>query len=437
MITNTISSDLTTEYVIDHSSQKWVLNEGVTITSATNGISEAGNLKDNIIAINGSITANAYNRAAVWSDGDNAQINIGQSGSLNGYFGVRVSGENANVVNNGEIHTALDGIYGVLTSAALVNKGIIDAEGSGIKVAEGEFNITNSGDISGYYGIRVEHADVVVNLDKGGTVDGSVQALRVISQAGDTATFINNGSVSVSEGGYALWGEAGAETLTNNGTVLGDISMGDGRDRIVNRGAMSEGKIDLGAGGDVFDGRGGTFSGNIFGGAGNDVFIVDKANVKLNEFAEGGRDTVKSTVSFTLSDGVAIEDLRLLGKAALNAEGNGLDNHLYGNAGSNKLIGGAGDDLLLGGKGKDVLSGNAGADTFVFKTGFGSDTIKDFLSGEDHIDLSGAGKIASFTDLVSHHLTAEGSDLVIHNGADTLVLHDVQKSDLNVSDFIF
>ncbi|MGV3576339.1 MAG: DUF5801 repeats-in-toxin domain-containing protein [Devosia sp.] len=55
------------------------------------------------------------------------------------------------------------------------------------------------------------------------------------------------------------------------------------------------------------------------------------------------------------------------------------------------LTGTDGDDIIIGGLGNDTLTGGAGADTFVFSEAGpdNSDTITDFVTGEDAIDLGG------------------------------------------------
>lgn len=437
MITNTISSNQTSQYSLDHSGQKWVLKDGVSITSATSGIFEDDNLKDNIIVVNGDITATGFNQAAVNSYGDNTQITLAKTGHIDGYYGIRTGGANANVINNGRIDADQDGIYGTLADATIVNNNTIVAGGAGIKVGSGEFRITNAGDMSGYYGIRVVNSDVTATLEKGGSIDASVHAISVVSMTGDSAFFTNNGSLSASKTYWAFWGEDGNERFVNNGSAAGNISMGAGNDRFVNHGTLTEAKVELGAGNDLYDIRGGKFAGNVYGGVGNDTYIVDRDTVKLNEYQDGGNDTIRSTASFSLSDEVQVETIRLIGNGSVDADGNLFANKLYGNAGNNDLTGRAGEDLLSGGKGRDILSGGSDTDTFVFKTGFGQDIVKDFVSGQDHIDLSGAGKISSFNDLLQNHITVSGDDLVIHNGNDTLTLRDVEKADLNMSDFLF
>jgi len=74
--------------------------------------------------------------------------------------------------------------------------------------------------------------------------------------------------------------------------------------------------------------------------------------------------------------------------------GNGGNDRLWGGAGSDKAWGGGGADRLYGGKGHDTMSGGAGADKFIFNgataSSVHSDTITDFLSGTDDIQLDNA-----------------------------------------------
>ncbi|MGY2904987.1 M10 family metallopeptidase C-terminal domain-containing protein [Bradyrhizobium sp. URHC0002] len=74
---------------------------------------------------------------------------------------------------------------------------------------------------------------------------------------------------------------------------------------------------------------------------------------------------------------------------------------LSGGGGNDSLMGGAGSDKLIGGSGVDNLTGGGSGDTFVFLLGDSSptsgqhDRITDFVSGSDHIDLSGYDAISS------------------------------------------
>lgn len=148
-------------------------------------------------------------------------------------------------------------------------------------------------------------------------------------------------------------------------------------------GNAAENVIDGGAGADIMN-----------GGAGNDSYVVDDARDIVFELANGGVDSVRSSVSLALSANV--EHVALLGDAALWAVGNELGNGLTGNAGANILNGLAGNDVLIGGLGADRLLGSAGADQFVFRsaaesrTAAARDVILDFRGAEgDRIDLRG------------------------------------------------
>lgn len=62
---------------------------------------------------------------------------------------------------------------------------------------------------------------------------------------------------------------------------------------------------------------------------------------------------------------------------------------IVGAAGNDVLSGKNGDDTLTGGLGNDLLVGGNGADKFVFAKDGSTDTIKDFQSFTDKIDLTG------------------------------------------------
>ena len=106
--------------------------------------------------------------------------------------------------------------------------------------------------------------------------------------------------------------------------------------------------------------------------AGSDTYVVDNAGDVTDESVAGsnGSDTVRSSVSFNLGDGVhakgGVDHLTLLGAAAIQGVGNGLNNTLIGNGAANMLIGRAGSDTLTGGVGND---------TFRFDNGLGATNI--------------------------------------------------------------
>jgi serralysin len=83
------------------------------------------------------------------------------------------------------------------------------------------------------------------------------------------------------------------------------------------------------------------------------------------------------------------------GSLADTLNGNAGADTLAGGGGADTISGGTGNDILIGGAGQDALDGGLNADTFVFASGSESasgaaDTISNFLSGTDKIDLGWA-----------------------------------------------
>jgi Ca2+-binding RTX toxin-like protein len=363
--------------------------------TAVSGISEATKdatgIHDNTYLVDGWLQNEGV---ALDIGGARDTVSIGETGHLVGTSaGIFLSGNANRIINNGEI-------MGGLGSA-----GILVSSGTGT-------HIRNDGLITGGGGVDFEGDGGLLVNAKDGIITGNVYALRLdASSIGDT-TFINHGHI-VGSNGTAFQSEATA-TLINDGTIKGDISFGQG--------------------GDTLDNRGGVINGAINGGVGDDILITDNAKYQLNEQPDQGADTVKSTVSYTLNDNV--EELTLIGKADVNARGNGESNFVRGNVGDNLLKGEQGDDILLGGKGVDALFGGSGVDRFCFSTGYSHDIIEDYHANEDTVDLSGWRAIGD-VDGVFAHAHADHGNTIIEAGSDSLMLKGVHRADLDTVHFVF
>ena len=114
---------------------------------------------------------------------------------------------------------------------------------------------------------------------------------------------------------------------------------------------------------------------------------------------------------------------------------------LVGTAGRDVLDGKGGNDRLLGDRGNDTLTGGDGADRFLFRTGDGRDTVKDFDAvgkAHDVLDLSDLGSVTSFKDLKRNHLDQAGKHVVIDGlNGDEIILQNVKIKDLDAGDFVF
>jgi len=128
---------------------------------------------------------------------------------------------------------------------------------------------------------------------------------------------------------------------------------------------------------------------------------------------------------------------RLYGTGKLDG-GEG-DDYLQSSAtDGNQLYGGAGRDELWAGGGDHSFWGGADGDTFDFNyPGSANVTIKDFVPGEDLIDLGTLFRISGFGDLT---ITASGDDVVIElteHYSGTIRIEDVAVGDLDADDFRF
>jgi Ca2+-binding RTX toxin-like protein len=140
---------------------------------------------------------------------------------------------------------------------------------------------------------------------------------------------------------------------------------------------------------------------NLFGGIGNDVYIVDSIGDNLVEDAlNGGIDTVRSSVNYTLDANV--ENLVLTGIANISGNGNALNNEITGNSGSNNLSGGAGNDTINGGAGNDNMSGGAGNDSMI--GGSGSDTLAGGAGNDVLIDGGGNDRFLFNTAVAANNV---------------------------------
>ena len=113
---------------------------------------------------------------------------------------------------------------------------------------------------------------------------------------------------------------------------------------------------------------------------------------------EGISDVYGLTGNLIIARGTIIENF-VAGSGNDIIGGNAAANHLQGRDGNDGLWGSSGDDVLEGGSGNDRLNGGAGADTFVFTRGHGNDTITDFQSGTDRIDLTDFIRLRSIDDV--------------------------------------
>jgi serralysin len=183
-------------------------------------------------------------------------------------------------------------------------------------------------------------------------VGGAGDDIYGVDSVGDSVTELANEGVDTvrSSISYRLADDLENLTLLGTGAISG---YGNGANNsLIGNGAANI--LDGGAGAD-----------SMTGGGGNDTYIVDSEGDTVTELANGGIDSVYSSLSFSL--GANVENLVLNGAAAINGTGNGDANILIGNSADNRLLGGDNNDILVGGAGNDYLDGGSGNDTVSFE----------------------------------------------------------------------
>jgi len=89
-----------------------------------------------------------------------------------------------------------------------------------------------------------------------------------------------------------------------------------------------------------------------------------------------------------------------------------------------------------GGVGGDILFGGRGADVFVFDTeGGGADSILDFTSGTDILDLGDDASFDSFAEIVAAGTQVGLNTVFDFGGGNTLTLENTVLTDLTEDDF--
>ena len=187
----------------------------------------------------------------------------------------------------------------------------------------------------------------------------------------------------------------------------------------------------------------GTYGSLTLDADGSYVYVADKGALPAQIVAQ-------DTFEYTVADGhggTVTADLSIVVfnpgvsylagvNTTLNG-GNGPD-VVDGSAGHDTLFGGNGPDVLIGGNG-DTLTGGNGPDTYLFRPGFGANTIADFDINNDAIQLD-KSIFTSVADMLNNHTTntAVGAVITDANGdAITLVGVTVAELQAHTSDFHF
>ncbi|AZI35363.1 autotransporter domain-containing protein [Caenibius tardaugens] len=139
------------------------------------------------------------------------------------------------------------------------------------------FAVNNGGALEEGFAVDMTGFEFVA-LAGTGTVTSDGTAHATIQLAEGQITLAAGSTFNASQqGGFIFRGDAQpfVQTLLNEGTVNGSVSLGAGNDSFTNKGTFN-GNLDLGDGDDTFaQAWNATFNGTADGGAGSDTFIFD------------------------------------------------------------------------------------------------------------------------------------------------------------------
>jgi serralysin len=345
--------------------------ENLTLTGIA-AISGTGNALDNLIS------GNASNNIL---DGG-AGADTLQGGAGNDTYVVDHAGDAVTEIAS----QGIDLVQSSLTCAlnanvenlTLTGSAAIDGTGNALNNAI----IGNSGNnaIDGGAGADTLVGGAGADTLAGGKGDDSYE----VDAAGDVVTESTNEGIDIVQSAitYVLGRNLENLTLTGSAATKG---TGNALNNAIT-GNVSNNALDGGAGND-----------SMAGGAGDDTYVVDALGDVVTENASAGTDLVQSSISYVL--GSNLENLTLMGRAAINGTGNVLNNAITGNSGNNTLDGGAGNDSMAGGAGDDTYVVNNAGDEVTETSSKGTDLVQSSVTyaltaNVENLTLTGSAAIS-------------------------------------------
>jgi VCBS repeat-containing protein len=231
---------------------------------------------------------------------------------------------------------------------------------------------------------------------------------------GDGGSATSSLTITITQAGQTyIAGTPGQALTSGNGSVFLDgsllqnqtITAGNGNDAVI---AGSNDTITLGNGNDVVD-------------------AGDSNTIKLGN----GTDTVTAGVNSTLTLGNGADTVTA-GANSIVTAGNGNDTVA---AGANSTITfGNGNDTVTAVS--SLIQAGKGHDSFIFTGSFGQNTITNFNTALDTIQLS-SSEFANFAAVQNHMQQVGANTVITYDAGDAITLAGVKISSLHASDFHF
>lgn len=357
---------------------------------------------------------------------------VGSSGSINLDTGEAIFGGVTETLTN--IEGAIGG-SGNDTLTGNDDDNVLDGRGGNDDIygLGGDDWITGQGGADNFYGgdgvdtidFTYSTSDITIDLVNelttfsGGTVEvtqdfenvnGSSGANIIIGNAEDNVLDGREGNDTISgnDGNDTLYGGTGNDVL-NGGNDSDTLWAGTGTNTL-NGGAGND-ALHGGDGDDTYNGGDGDDF--LHGSAGIDMYDggsgIDTIDFSYSRFGatfDMGSDLITFTGGVTVESFVGIENV-------------------IGTGGVDTIIADAAANVLEGGEGDDTITGGGGADLYRFSKWDGNDTITDFDTSEDIVEIDGVA-LDPTNPPAGVAIMQDGSDVLISHGLhDTVVLTGV------------
>ena len=353
------------------------------------------------------------------SDAVGVQLDVNGRGGLD--VGVLVGGERDQTVfltEDTQIEVILTG-NGADTIKANRADNLVDAGGGADSVSGGAGDDTLFGEGGRDTLVGGNGDDILEGGNQGDRLLGGGGADLLIGGSGnDVADYLTDreGVFVDLENGVFVGGQAEGDTLEG----IEDIRGGRGDDTLA---ASSAGSELFGIGGDdVLIGS--TGEDRLVGGGGADTLVGSAGADRMN--GKRGRDLI----DYSGSDSGVLVDLNAKAGSGGYAEGDiyrGIEDVIASQF-DDTVIGTRSSNVLDGEAGDDIFTGLGGADTFVI--GEGEDTITDFSTRQDSLDLSDLDGVDTAAVLASASAQNDGILLTI-TSSDSVFLAGLTLADVD------
>jgi len=380
---------------------------GITVNIAAGTV-----ISSNTSVGNDTLRSVEFVRGTNFSDSFNAtgfgsfSMNAGSNGNLNEFEGM---GGSDTIIGNGDTRISYWNASAGVTVTFSSWVGGQGATGTAASTASGDTAHIGSDTFSGVNSVRGSNfGDILTGSNND---SGTVEIFE--GRGGDDTI---NGAGGFDRAVYNLDTSTTAgitvnlNTATEIGSVTGDSTVGT--DSITSIESVVGTKFI-----DSYTTSGSGF--NEFEGAGGNDTITGNGNTLISySGAADGVTVIFSSPGAGTGQGTVPGDLAAVGVDTFT--------------GVNYVRGSNFADRFTGSSASETFEGRSGNDTFVFAAGSGHDTVTDFLSGQDKLDVDFNLNVAALQAL----LTGNDTDTINFASGDSVILSGIIVSSLTTADFI-